>query len=158
MLDLKLLVTKPNLWKRIAATLLDYTLFFLIFLIYVEIFGTNEADGSKSVEDFLALPIPIFWFVYFVIIEGTYGATFAHQALNLKVLKKNRGEIDIPEALKRHLLDPIDIFLWGLPAIIAISKSNYHQRLGDMWADTIVVNTKDPEQFDPPAKWKQIKK
>lgn len=154
MLNLKLLVTKPNLWKRIAATILDYGMVYLVFLIYLEIFGTDESDGSKSVTNLLALPIPVFWFVYFVMIEGLYGATFAHQALNLRVLKKNRGEIDIPEALKRRLLDPIDIFVWGLPAIIAISKSNYHQRLGDMWADTIVVYTKDAEQFDPPAKWK----
>lgn len=158
MLDLKLLITKPNLWKRIAATVLDYMIIYLVFLVYLEIFGTTETDGSKSVKNLLVLPLVFFWFVYFVIIEGLYGATFAHQALNLTVLKKNRTEIDIPEALRRHLLDPIDLFLCGLPAIIAILKSNYHQRLGDMWANTIVVDTKDTEQFDPPVKWKTADK
>lgn len=35
--------------------------------------------------------------------------------------------------------------LWN-PAIIAVKYSLRHQRLGDMWAQTIVIYTFDPEQ------------
>jgi uncharacterized RDD family membrane protein YckC len=45
------------------------------------------------------------------------------------------------------LLDPIDILFYGIPAIIAIKNSDKHQRLGDMWAKTIVVDIKDAEQY-----------
>jgi uncharacterized RDD family membrane protein YckC len=56
------------------------------------------------------------------------------------VLTIDRKEIEWTQALKRHLLDPIDILLYGIPAIIAIRNSDKHQRLGDMWANTIVVD------------------
>jgi uncharacterized RDD family membrane protein YckC len=93
------------------------------------------------------LPIPIFWFLYFVVVEAFYGATLSHQAFNLKVLKIDRKEISFAQALQRHLLDPIDILFYGIPAIIAIKNADKHQRLGDMWAKTIIVYINDPEQY-----------
>ena len=108
--------------------------------------GQENDEGGKTVNGLLALPIPIVWFIYFVIIEAFYGATLAHQGLYLKVLTVDRKEIEFTQALKRHLVDPIDILLYGIPAIIAIKNSAQHQRLGDMWAKTIVIDTKDKEQ------------
>lgn len=109
--------------------------------------GHDNDEGGKTVDGLLALPISIVWFIYFVVIEASYGATLAHQGLDLKVLTIHRKEIEWTQALKRHLLDPIDILLYGIPAIIAIKNSDKHQRLGDMWAKTIVVDLKDKEQF-----------
>ena len=43
--------------------------------------------------------------------------------------------------------DPIDILMYGISAIIVIHNSDKHQRTGDMWAKTIVVDTNDPEQY-----------
>ena len=138
--------TKPNLKKRIIATLLDYALFLLSTYLYIMLVGQENDEGGKTVNGLLALPIPIVWFIYFVIIEAFYGATLAHQGLYLKVLTVDRKEIEFTQALKRHLVDPIDILLYGIPAIIAIKNSAQHQRLGDMWAKTIVIDTKDKEQ------------
>ena len=138
--------TKPNLKKRIIATLLDYALFLLSTYLYIMLVGQENDEGGKTVNGLLALPIPIVWFIYFVIIEALYGATLAHQGLYLKVLTVDRKEIEFTQALKRHLVDPIDILLYGIPAIIAIKNSAQHQRLGDMWAKTIVIDTKDKEQ------------
>lgn len=138
---------KPNLKKRVLATFYDYGLFFLATSIYVGFFGHDNDEGGRTVSGLLTLPIIIFWFIYFVIIEGFYGATFGHQAFNLKVLKLNRMNIGFSQAFKRHLIDPIDIFIYGIPAIIAIKNSDKHQRLGDMWAKTIIVDTTDREQY-----------
>ena len=44
-------------------------------------------------------------------------------------------------------LDPIDILIYGIPAIIAIKNSDKNQRIGDMWAKTIVVDMDDEEQY-----------
>lgn len=66
----------------------------------------------------------------------------------LQVVTLNRKRIGWKEAAKRHLLDPIDIALYGIPGIIAIKNSDKKQRIGDMWAGTIVVNLKDPEQYE----------
>ncbi|MGE5109114.1 MAG: RDD family protein [Sphingobacteriales bacterium] len=146
---------KTNLKKRIIATLLDYALFLIPTYIYIMYFGQDNNEGSKTVSGLLALPIPIVWVIYFVVIEACYGATLAHQGLYLKVLTVDRKEIEWTQALKRHLLDPIDILFYGIPAIIAIKNSDKYQRLGDMFAKTIVVDIKDSEQYfikDPTKK------
>ena len=142
-----ILKTKANIKKRIIATLLDYALFSLSAYIYILLVGQDNEEGGKTVTGFLFTPIPIVWFIYFVVIEASNNATLAHQGLYLKVMTIDRKEIDWTQALKRHLLDPIDILFYGIPAIIAIKSSDKHQRLGDMWAKTIIVDIKDPEQY-----------
>ena len=108
--------------------------------------GKRDEGGVMKVEGLTTLPVVIVWFLYFVVVEAFYGATLGHQALNLKVLTVDRKDIEFTQALQRHLLDPIDILLWGIPGIIAIKVSDKHQRIGDMWANTIVVDIKDLEQ------------
>lgn len=138
---------KPNLQKRICATILDYALYLVVFYIYVSLVGDFNDEGGQSVSGLAGLPVIIIWFIYFVAIEALYGATLGHQSLSLKVFDTNRKSIRFTQALKRHLLDPIDILLYGIPAIIAIKNFDKHQRIGDMWAKTIVVDTTDPEQY-----------
>ena len=138
---------RTNLKERVIATILDYALFLLPTYFYIMFFGQNNDEGGKTVTGFMALIIPAYWFVYFVFIEAHYGATIGHQGLSLKVISADRKNIGLRQAFKRHLLDPFEIFCWGIPAIIAILNSNKHQRVGDMWARTIVVNTKDPVQY-----------
>ncbi|MES2620099.1 MAG: RDD family protein [Bacteroidota bacterium] len=146
-IDISTFKFKTNLKKRICATLLDYGLYLLAFYVYVMFFGHDNDEGGQTVNGLLALPIFIAWFIYFVVIEAFYGATLGHQGFNLKVLTLNRKNIEFTQALKRHLLDPIDILFSGIPAIIAIKNSDKHQRIGDMWAKTSVVDTTDPEQY-----------
>jgi uncharacterized RDD family membrane protein YckC len=140
-------ITKTNLKKRIIATFLDYSLFLIPTYIYIMYFGYDNDEGGKTVSGLLAMPIPAVWFLYFVVVEEVFGATLGHQSLNLKVLTLERGEIEFVHSLKRHLLDPIDILFWGIPAIISIKITEKHQRLGDLWAKTIMVDTKDSDQY-----------
>lgn len=102
------------------ATLIDYALFLVPMYMYIMYFGENNAEGGKSVSGLMALPIPMAWFICFVAVEAYCGATLGHKTFNLKVLTLDRKEIDLIHALKRHLLDPVDIMLYGIPAIIAI--------------------------------------
>lgn len=138
---------KTNLWRRIFATVIDYGLYLTFFCFYVEYFGHDNDTGGKTVEGLPALPVFLCWFVYFILIEGLAGATLGHMVLKLQVVTLDRRRIGLKEALKRHLLDFIDILFYGIPAIIAIKNSDKHQRIGDMWAKTIVVDKTDPEQY-----------
>jgi uncharacterized RDD family membrane protein YckC len=141
---------KTNFRKRILATLLDYGLFYLLFYVYLLFVGETGSDGMQRVSGLIALPIPIVWFIYFVVIESLGGATLGHQGFGLKVVTlERRDDIGIEHAFKRHILDPLDIFFYGIPASIAIKFTDKHQRLGDLLAKTIVIDTSDPEQFDP---------
>jgi len=84
-------------------------------------------------------PIIVFWFCYFVLIEGLYQATFGHQLLNIIVRQENYNSINIGHSFKRRILDIIDLTMLGIPAMIAISNNVKKQRLGDLYAKTIVV-------------------
>lgn len=141
------LMYKPNLKKRILATVIDYGLYLLVFYAYILFLGHENEEGGQSVEGLLALPLILLWVVYFVILEAINGATLGHQIFQLKVLTLQRTNIGISHSLKRHLLDCIDILFYGIPAIIAINVSDKHQRLGDMLANTIVVDLTAPEQI-----------
>ena len=90
--------------KRTFATIVDYAIFFLITWVYIMYFGKETADGYE-VTGLLALPIPSFWFFYFVIIEGFWKATIGHQLFNIKVVQQNYNEIDIGHSFKRRILD-----------------------------------------------------
>lgn len=138
---------KPNLKKRFLASFIDYSLIMAFNIYYMVKFGNIVDNHTYKIEGWLGLPILIIWFFYFVIIETYYGATLGHKALDLLVLTENRRKIGFKEALKRHLLDPIDFFLYGIPAIIAIKYTEKKQRLGDLWANTIVVDITDSNQY-----------
>lgn len=142
---------KTNFKKRILATVLDYLIFGLLCYLYLGFFGTENDEGALVVRNLMALPILILWLVYFVAIEGLKGATLGHQALNLKVLTVRRDEIGLTEAFLRRLLDLIDILWYGIPAIIEIKYTEKHQRLGDLVAGTIVIDTEDPTQYKAAA-------
>ena len=139
-------IYKTNLTKRFIASLLDYSFTLLVLYAYVELFGHDNAEGAREVTGFMLLPIPCFWLIYFVIVEASFGGTLFHLMLNLKVLMLNHNQIRFEQALARHLIDPIDFFWFGIPAIIAIKRTDKHQRIGDLWAKTIVVDTSDELQ------------
>ena len=139
---------KKNLLKRIIGTIIAYSIISVFSYLYILIFGHPNEVGEQVVTGFSAFPVIIVWFIYFVIIELMYGGTLSHQALNLKVVTSKRKDINFGNALKRHLLDPIDILVFfGLPALIFINTTEKHQRLSDLWADTIIVDINDLEQY-----------
>ena len=147
--NLSILTYKTNLKKRFFASLFDYIIVITLTYFYIDFFGTlnEDGEGGKTVRGIMTLPLFSFWFIYFVVVETYFSGTLFHLAFNLKVLTVDRKRIKFMQALKRHLVDPIDFFVWGLPAVIAIKNSDKHQRLGDMWAKTIVVDISDEEQM-----------
>jgi len=103
-------VYKANLKKRFFASLMDYLIIFTLTYFYIDYFGHENNNGGKTVEGIGTLPIVIFWFFYFVFIEALFEGTLGHLALNLKVVTIKREKIGFIEALKRHLVDPLDFF------------------------------------------------
>lgn len=77
------------------------------------------------------------------------GATIANKVLNLILAPKSdvRSVLTFGQSLKRDLLDMIDLWgLGGIYSIILIKNTEYNQRLGDLWAKIVVIDTSDPEQ------------
>ena len=83
--------------------------------------------------------------------EQWFGATIGNLLVGLKpisILKNkyiliNENKLTFGQSFKRHLLDPIDMFFFGLVGIVTIKNSDKNQRVGDIWAHTIVVKKTD---------------
>ncbi len=52
-------------------------------------------------------------------------------------------KISISNSLRRHIVDAVDIFFYGIPALICIYKTPKFQRLGDLLAETVDVKKTD---------------
>lgn len=137
--------TKPNLLKRFIAGLIDYLLVYGFFFAFVYAFGEPNNEGGYSVTGTLSLIPFVFWFLIIVFTEVFLGATLGNALVGLKPqsLTKSNGELSLSQSIKRHLLDPIDMFPFGLIAIITIKNTDRNQRLGDIWAKTIVTEVEN---------------
>ena len=133
---------KPYIKLRIFATLIDYTIFGILYFVYLYTFNQSTQPVHLQINGILVLPIPIVWVIYFALLESING-TPGHDLCKLKVVRTNGSKVNFTDALKRRICDPIDIFIYGIPALILISKTEKHQRLGDILADTLVVKAED---------------
>lgn len=133
---------KRCLGLRAAATLIDYGIYFIVIFIYIRMFGNPNKDGY-TLDGSPALLIIVFWFLYFVVLEAVNQATPGHDILKLIVVKTKGDKIGFTDALKRRIIDIIDIAFYGIPALICICNTPKFQRIGDLWADTVVIKRSD---------------
>ncbi|GAB3934194.1 RDD family protein [Mucilaginibacter myungsuensis] len=135
--------TRPNIKLRIIATLIDYGIYFTVAITYIMFFGEENGNGTTSVNGLAALPVFILWFLYFVVTEAVNQATPGHDICKLKVVGMKGEKIGFTQAFKRRVVDPIDLLPYGIPAFICINKTPKYQRLGDLFAETLVVKRSD---------------
>lgn len=142
--------TEPNIGNRLVAGLIDYIIiygftFFLIFTI-----GEPYNEGGYSLNGAPALIPMIFWLIMTVGLESGLGGTIGNSLVGLKAIPMNgkNRKLTFGESFKRHLIDPVDMFFFGLVGIITIKNTEKNQRVGDLWAKTIVVSMKSLAELD----------
>ncbi|MGG8497086.1 RDD family protein [Tenacibaculum sp. TC6] len=136
--------TEPNIGNRFVAGLVDYIIIYAVTFFLIYTLGEPNDEGGYSLSGLPAL-IPIaFWLIMTVGLEIEFGATLGNLLVGLKPIPKNETnrKLTFGESFKRHLLDPIDMFFFGLVGIITIKNTDLNQRVGDLWAKTIVVPIK----------------
>ena len=106
-------------------------------------FGAPNDEGGYTLNGVPALLTIVFWFLYFVVLEAVNQATPGHDILKLVVIRTKGDRIGFTDALKRRIVDFIDIAFYGIPAMICICNTPKFQRIGDLWADTVVVKRSD---------------
>jgi uncharacterized RDD family membrane protein YckC len=132
--------TQPNISKRTTATIIDFIIYLPIWIGYVYYFGEANDEGGYSVSGIKGLPLLAFWAFYFPGMEAIRGQTIGHIITDLKVVSLTGKRNSFLQAFKKRLLDAIDIFAtFGLVAYITVKNSDRNQRVGDIWAKTIVV-------------------
>ena len=124
---------------RIWSGLFDYIIIFGFILIVVRL-KTNEIDGTITIEN--PIPIILFWLFMTVITEWFLGGTLGKYVIGLRVISLKTGKkASFAQSFVRHLFDLIDMLFFGLVGIMYIKFSSKNQRMGDLIASTIVVNT-----------------
>ena len=137
----KQIKTEANIGNRFVAGLIDFIIVygFLIFLFIT--IGEPNNEGGYSINGAPALIPIIFWFAIIVGMECTVGATIGNLIIGLKPVPIDEKErkLTFGESFKRHFLDSIDFSPIGY---LVIKNTEKNQRIGDLWAKTIVVKTK----------------
>ncbi len=135
---------ETNITRRIFAGIIDYTIIFFFSFAMIFVFGEPNDEGNYQLNGLPALIPVAFWLLMTVGLESGLGGTLGNSIVGLKAIPlsgQNRN-LTFGQSLKRHLLDPIDMFFFGLPGIITVKNTDKHQRIGDLWAGTIVIKMK----------------
>ena len=133
--------------RRVSTAVLDYLLYGGIFIGYVYFFGSQNEQGvieAKGIQHLLG--VMCLWLLYFPTMEGLFGFTLFKGIFDLKIVQDRRKHFRFAVAFKRHLLDPIDFFIFGIVAIILAKTRDDHKRLGDLLAHSRVVRDNEQEQ------------
>jgi len=124
--------------KRIAAFLVD-----VVGVAAVLSVATNTAFLVWEPLGFLFFALDaVLLLAYFVYLEARYGQTVGKMLMDIVVIGEDDGPISYRESVVRTLLRPVD-----LVGFVAMFATDRRQRIGDLVADTIVVETK--EKPDP---------
>lgn len=159
-----------EVYKRIFAYLVDFTLLILFFISmkYVYYGGFNAADTgflrSRMGLDILTISIPML--LYSLLAEVMmHGQTIGKKLLDIRVISLDGGEPSLSQYLVRWMFK---VFEWpfffgytvlsgeslfayvvitgflGIMVVIFVGATKKNQRLGDLAANTVVVNTRSP--------------
>jgi len=120
--------------KRVVAFVIDVLILGVVLGV-----ATNYAFVVWEPLGFLSMVLSVVVAVaYFSYLEATYGQTIGKMATDIVVITEDDRPISYRESVIRTLLRPVDTI--GLVAMFATDR---RQRIGDLAADTIVVETKD---------------
>lgn len=135
--------TYPNIIKRTLATFIDYVVYCTFWVAYVYNFGYLNEEGGYTVSGLMTFPLTVFWFLYFPVVESLKGQTLGHLVAGLQIVSVSGAPATFIQTFKRRILDPLDLFpFFGLIAFITIKNTEKNQRVGDLFAKTIVVSCK----------------
>ena len=137
-------IKKASLIERLLSGFIDYFIIFGFIGIMLIFYGKDSSisEGGKSLTGLSALAVVIFWFIITVLSDYLFGQTLGNYTLGIKPVPKNninRG-LTFSESIKRHLCAWVDLSFVGI-ILIAITEDK--QRLGDLWANTIVIDYKN---------------
>lgn len=135
--------------RRFLALLIDIVILYAINYFIAKSFGgtaTTDMTGGMS-SDFnlqgpAALIVMILDLAYYVVMEGTIGATVGKLVFGIRVRMADGSKASMGASLIRNLLRIVDAIPYLIPYLLAailVWTSPTKQRLGDRAAKTVVV-------------------
>ena len=116
-----------------------------IFVVTGDVESTSE-PGTMSFESrgggLSTVLVVLLWLGYFTILEKTAGATLGKKLVGIRVVMQGGAPLTWGASVIRNLLRVVDGFFFYLVAAIIVWNSQQRQRLGDMAANTFVVDAR----------------
>ena len=135
---------KPaNLWVRALAAVIDLVLAGSFFFLVVWRFGAPDGTGGKTVTGLAAILLLLCMAAYWIVLEWLFGATFGKWMCDLSVMKISGNPINLIQALKRNAARVVDGVFFYLVGFVVAKNNPNAQRIGDLWAKTMVVRSSD---------------
>ena len=127
--------------ERILAYVIDAVIMLLYFLITGLVFQPKTSDESILYTIFIALPVYFFYSLLFEWLND--GQSLGKMAMGLKVVRVDGRPVAGYDYLMRWIFRWLDIYAtMGTLAAILVSATARGQRLGDILADTTVIQTR----------------
>ncbi len=148
--------------QRVGAALLDYTAFFIYFILFGFVVGHsgyfNSDYGSLLFFQLLLIKLP--WIFYNPLVEYlTNGQSLGKYIFGIRVVKISGERMGLREVFTRWIFKgdfiwiSADIFVlaWfgiGLIGIVYSGISEKNQRMGDVMANTVVIKNKPSIHYE----------
>ncbi|MGN6646267.1 MAG: RDD family protein [Cytophaga sp.] len=134
-----------SLMDRVIGCILDFVVVaissLILWLLLLSI------TGSEILSVILILPITVFYSLAFEVFNN--GKTLGKMAMGLQVVRLDGQEARLNDFLTRWVFRSIDITgTFGTLAVIMVTVTKNHQRLGDFVANTVVIKTKPTYAID----------
>lgn len=133
--------------KRSFAALIDYGLCWGAIWAYTILFGEQTASGSYQVQGCIhVLAVMAIWILMLPLPELLWGHGIGKGIFGLRVapLSDHNATPSLPAVIKRQIALFFDLGMCaGILGLIVILTSPKRQRLGDLWAETTVVDEND---------------
>ncbi len=131
-----------NIYKRIFAVIFDHLLInSLLLAVYLRFINSKPSSVTLDTNIFLLFLAIIFF--YFVFFEGLFGWTIGKKIFKLQVINQKGYRANISSIFLRNLLRPLDFTGLYLLGFIIVTYTQNSQRLGDLLAKTMVVESLD---------------
>ncbi|AGC77918.1 putative RDD family membrane protein YckC [Nonlabens dokdonensis] len=130
--------------KRLLAFLLDLVVFFIYILILsftvYQAVGLFDKDNNFGIAELSFIPIFCYSLFMHIIFNGRTVGKFV---MGIKVVKEDGSPAQWSDFLVRWIFRLVDIWLFvGTVGVVGILFSERKQRMGDLGAKTVVINTR----------------
>lgn len=138
-----------SIGERILAFLLDMIfkiLYFIVFYYLNTIFHfsnlfPNDIWSINAFFILISIPVIFYTVIFEVLMQGS---TPGKKILGIKVIKIDGYQATVVDYFIRWIFRVIDLFIGnGIIAVISILATSKSQRLGDFFAGTTVISTKN---------------
>lgn len=133
------------LGRRIGAAVIDLAYPFAIatlFVVIMDLIGISDLAGV-SVDSLSLVILVLMALENYIEKEYSTGQTFGKKLLGIMTVKKDGSKADLIAVIVRNLFRPVDLILGYGVGLLLILATGENQRMGDYFAQTIVVRVGD---------------